>query len=180
MKQRLSPVNTKKGQQKPWTRFCLYAGLGLMLFSALLYAIYYITMDREFYVDQDFFGKETYKELFTLEQEKEPYAHLIRQAEEALAFVGSSEEAQSRFGILSAYCATEEAVAESRGTMKVLNAGVEGDSGFVWIAYTQEHRDAEGNLVQSRGTEQQRILSRWTTEYREGTWVVTEIRENRR
>lgn len=180
MKQRLSPVNRKKDHDKPWTKFCLYAGLGLLLFSGLLYGIYYITMDKEFYMDEDFFGKETYKELFSLNQEKEPYADLIRQAEEALAFVGSAEEAEERFGILSAYCAIGEGVRESRRTMKVLNAGVEGDSGFVWIAYTQEHRDADGNILQSRGTEKQRILSRWTTECREGTWVVTEIRENER
>ena len=45
------------------------------------------------------------------------------------------------------------------------------------MAYIQQIYDGEGNLLQGSGAEKARILSRWTVEKQNSTWVVTEIRE---
>ncbi len=168
----------KKRERKPGIRFCLYAGIGLMALSGILYGYYYMTLDREFYHQQSFFGKETYKELFTLEQNQDKFKDRLQEAREALAFVGTEEEAQETFGILAHYCTTAENVAESRYTMDIINAGISGDKGFVWIAYTQESLDADGNILESLGSPDSRILSRWSLEKQNDTWVITEIQEN--
>ena len=178
MMQHRSTLRKPKTEGKSWIRLCLYAGIGLLALSGILYGYHYVTTDKEFYPQEAFFGKETYKELFTLEQKQSKFTDLTQKAEEALAFVGTEAEAQEAFGILAQYCATAEGAAESRYTMDVLNAGISGTTGHLWLAYTQEITDANGTVLESLGTETTRILSRWSLEQQDGTWVITEIQEN--
>ena len=178
MIQHRSTLRKQKTEGKSWVRLCLYAGIGLLALSGILYAYHYISTDKEFYPQEAFFGKESYKELFTLEQKQSKFTDLTQKAEEALAFVGTQEEAQETFGILAHYCATAEGAAEIRYTMDVLNAGISGNTGHLWLAYTREVTDANGKVLESLGSEHTRILSRWSLEQQEGTWVITEIQEN--
>ena len=62
--------------------------------------------------------------------------------------------------------------------MDVLNAGISGNTGHLWLAYIREVTDANGKVLESLGSEHTRILSRWSLEQQEGTWVITEIQEN--
>ena len=41
---------------------------------------------------------------------------------------------------------------------------MEGDTGYVWIAWWSRSYDADGAVLTSSGNEDQRILTRWTLE----------------
>lgn len=163
--------------QSPWIKICLYAGLGLLILGLGLYGIMYMSLDREFSHNEKFFGKETYGEIFSLEYQKDEFEPLLKLAEEAFSFVGTEDEAEERFGLLSRYSITEADAATEKHTLDHISSGTEGDSGYVWIAYTQEVYKENGELLTAGGTQKQRVLSRWTVEKQNGTWIVTEIQE---
>ncbi|MBR4308392.1 MAG: hypothetical protein IKT58_02230 [Oscillospiraceae bacterium] len=180
MKQRLNSMSNRAVKKKSWSWKCLYIAIGLLILSGVLYLIHYIGIDREFYMDHEFFGNKVYGELFALDQKQEEFTALTQQAQEALAFVGTREEAEERFGLLSHYCTTAEGATQSRWTMKVISAGAKGNRGYVWVAYTRDLLSPEGEVLQSHGSEKYRALSRWAVEKQDGQWVITEIRENDR
>ncbi len=167
----------KKGEFKPWIKVCMFVSLGLLLFAGILYGVHYISLDREFHHNEEFFGKDTYEELFSLDVDYGEIKPVLNLAEEAFSFVGTEEEAQQRFGLLSRYSGSSEENLQRSHQLDCLNAHLDGNKGYIWVAYVQECRDSKGQLVSSSGTEDQRILSRWTVEKQNDNWIVTEIKE---
>lgn len=176
MKKIQKPIRTK-----PWIRYCFMAAAGLLLLAAVLYGWMYMSIDREFGFSKAYFG-EVYSELFELKSPDKTMKKTVEtQAEEAFSFVGSRQEAEERFGALAGYCALVEQYPEAVSvdfTLDILAGDTEGNTGYLWVAYTQRIYDAEGELLAASGSEDHRCLARWTVQKTEGVWQVTEIRQN--
>ena len=177
MKKPLSPSHSPKKTHSPGIRLCLILGIILMSVGVGLYALLYMGLDREFYYNEKSFGKEVYREIFSLNHSHREAEPILQLGEEAFSYKGTEKEAEERFGLLSRYSLTEEGQVTQTHTLDYINSHIEGDRGYVWVAYIQQIYDGEGNLLQGSGGEKARILSRWTVEKQKDTWVVTEIRE---
>lgn len=103
---------------------------------------------------------------------------LIR-AEEAFSTLGlTSEEAEERFGLLARYCSKVrehvDIVAEKH-ELELWSARFYGSEGYMWVYYSQEDFDSEGNRVSGS----RRIPSLWRLEKNEeGIWDVVYIKEH--
>ena len=164
----------KKGNMKPWVKRCFLLALALLLFAGVLYAVHYISLDREFNYTKKYFGEETYDEIFALTDNSDKAEPILKLGREAFSFVGSKEEAETRFGPLSRYRCT---AASQEFTLDHIVSEFDGDSGYVWVAYTVRGYDADGSLAYGSGSEDGRILSRWSVEKQDGKWLVTAIDE---
>lgn len=90
----------------------------------------------------------------------------------------SREEAREKYGPLSRYVISADAypaaVAE-RHTLALWSARFDGSRGHMWVRYSQEGLDADGNTV----TGSWDIPALWTLEKAaDGTWEVTYIKEH--
>ncbi len=168
----------KKGSTKPWVKRCFLLALALLLFAGVLYAVHYIQLDKEFGYACKYYDKDTYSEIFALSDNSDKAEPILALGREAFSFVGSEEEAEARFGVLSRYCCT---AASQKFTLDHIVSEFDGDSGYVWVAYTRYGYDADDSLVYDHfGGEfgkDRRTLSRWSVEKQDGTWVVTAIDE---
>lgn len=162
---------------KRWPRYCLIAAVVMVAIAAVLYFWVYYQIDSEFSSVSSYYGSR-YEELFKLSApDGEVKDQILQQAEEAFAFVGGESDCAA-FGALSRYCTDDPAAAKTEFTLEHL-AGKTGDTeGYLWIAYTHSVYDADGALLSSSGSEEQRILSRWTVEKTDAGWKVTEILEH--
>lgn len=100
---------------------------------------------------------------------------ILEQAEEAFSDLTSTkEEAKEKYGSLSRYSNLYEAVEESH-SLKLWSARFTGARGSMWVFYSREGKDAEGNLVSGSW----RVPSLWTVEKdRNGEWRVVGIKEH--
>ncbi len=145
-----------KKQKKPWIRTCLICSAALFLLAGLFYAYHYMSLDREFHGVSDFYG-EHYSEIFNFPSGDEP-TEFLEQVEDAFRTVGEAQE----LGLLSRYACTQGVRQDF--DYECITYSMEGDSGYVWIAYWIRCYDADGNLTMAKGSEQQRCLTRWELE----------------
>lgn len=166
--------------KKRWPRYCFIAAAVMVLIAAVLYFWLYASIDSEFSGVSSYYG-EHYEELFKLQTpDGDVKEEILSQASAAFRFIGSEAECAS-FGILSRYCARREVFPEAARAEVELDslAGKTGETeGYLWVAYTYRLYDAEGALLSASGSEEQRILARWTLEKIDGSWQVTEILEH--
>lgn len=167
-------MNKRKAPMKPWIKYCFFGAIALLVLAGVLYAVLYISLDSEFHQYEDYFG-DHYSEIFSISDNSDKAEPILKLAKEAFSFVGSEEEAKAQFGLLSRYCCTG---ASQKYTLDHIVSDFDGGSGYVWVAYTQKIYDAEGSLLCASGSEDKRVLSRWTVEKTDGTWRVTEILEH--
>lgn len=163
---------------KPWVKYASLGAVILLIIACSLYAFRYMSLDREFHHNIKTFGEETYKEIFSLQDTKKAAQPIMDFAEEAFSFVGTEAEAADRFGLLGRYsCTDPKAVAEAHGLDYIVSLIGE-EEGYIWVAYYRAALDPGGEAISASGTENHRILSRWTVE-RHGPdiWTVTEICE---
>ena len=179
MKQNLK--HNAKGRNKPtspWIKYCLMGGVALLIVAGMLYAYRYMSLDREFHHNIKTFGEETYKEIFSLEDTKSRAEPVMDLAEEAFSFVGSKKEAEEKFGLLSRYSCTDPEAVSREYTLDYIVSEIDKEGGYIWVAYSSSCLDPRGECIRLSGTEEERILSRWTVEAdREGTITVTHIQE---
>ena len=174
-------IQKKQPQSKKrWPRYFFIAAAVMVLIAVVLYFWMYASIDREFSAMSSFYG-EHYEELFKLQTpDKDVAEEIMGQAEAAFAFIGSEKDCES-FGTLGRYCAKTEYFPEAAKAEFELEqlAGKTGESeGYLWIAYTYGLYDANGELISASGSENQRILARWSIEKINGCWQVTEILEH--
>ena len=104
---------------------------------------------------------------------------VLAKAELAFSELGlGREEAQEKYGALSRYviCADSYPAAVSeRHTLKLWSARFYGSDGLMWVWYSQEGMDTDGNTV----TGSWDIPALWSLEKTpDGTWEVTHIKEH--
>lgn len=128
---------------------------------------------------EEFFGKETYAELdkTCTPEDEAALQPVLKLAEEAFSFHGTEEEASELFGELARYSVFAEApedekTVSERHEIKFLTAKLDGDSGYMWVKYSQRGFNKENEITYGSGAE-----SRWTLSRVDGEWVVTEVRE---
>ena len=163
-----------------WPRYCFLAALVMVAVAVALYFWAYYTIDSEFSAVSSYYGSR-YEELFSLSTpDRDMKEEILRQGEEALAFIGSDEDCAA-FGALAPYCTDTESYAGASKvefTLEDLAGKTDGDESYLWVAYTQRVYDADGNLLRGSGSSQERILARWSVKKLDGRWVVTEILEH--
>ncbi len=178
MKQNLKKAGRRNKPMSPWIKYCLIGGLVLLIVAGVLYAYRYMSLDREFHHNIKTFGEETYKEIFALEDTKNEAAPIMDLAEEAFSFVGTEAEAEERFGLLGRYSCTDPNAASQEHTLEYIVSKIYDGGGYIWVAYASSYQDPRGESIYLSGTEDHRILSRWTVVADgEDKLIVTEIRE---
>lgn len=130
--------------------------------------------------EEEFFGKKTYAELqmgvsFSDRKAVQP---VLDFADEAFAFIVATDEdkkeAEEKFGKLHIYCLTHDDVVSEAHAIDFLSAKTDGNSGYLWVQYSQEGYDKNGKCTCGAW----RIKSRWTIEKIDDKWVVTDILEH--
>ncbi len=177
MKQNLKNNRKQAKPMSPWIKYCMIAAAALLVLAGVLYAVRYISLDREFHYNVKHFGEETYGEIFALQDSKDNAEPVMELGEEAFSFIGTEEEAEARFGLLSRYSVTEAEADSQEYSLDYIISKMDEKSGYVWIAYTQHIYDSEGQLLSGAGTKEERILARWSVEKQNDQWVVTRIQE---
>ncbi len=179
MKQNLKGRAVKRNKpMSPWIKYCLLGGVVLLIVAGMLYAYRYMSLDREFHYNIKTFGEDTYKEIFSLEDTKSQAEPIMELAEQAFSFVGTQAEAEEQFGLLSRYACTDPEAASQEHTLDYIVSKIDDKGGYLWVAYASSFLDPRGESIHLAGTEDQRILARWTVEPQEdGSLTVTDIRE---
>lgn len=179
----MSKLNTRPqaAKKKTWPKVCMILALALIAFAGVLYVIQGVNLTDEFGYTKNYYGA-AYSELFRLTTpQKEMQESVLKQANEAFAFIGTKAEAEERFGELGYYAGELDYYPDAVSveyTLDLIAGKTEKDSGYLWMAYTYRLYDAEGELVTAAGTAESRILTRWTVEKTETGWTVTAIKEH--
>ena len=164
---------------KKWPRYCFYAAVVLLLIAVIIYVIYCQSINSEFGYAEAFYG-DRFDELYALSEiDEDIFDPIVKQGRKALEFIGTEEECAA-YGVLSRYCTDMQTYPEAHNakvSIDAIAAATEGRTGYLWVAYTQNIYDAQGTLICESGSEDQRILSRWTVEKIDGVWTVTEVSE---
>ncbi|MBE6985459.1 MAG: hypothetical protein E7434_07640 [Ruminococcaceae bacterium] len=166
-------------RKKKWPLYCFYAAVAMLLLAGVLYLVFCQNINSEFGHNEEYFG-EQFDELYALSGiDEDVFSPILAQGLSALQTIGTQEEISahgvfSRYGVdLSSYPEAHSVSAKA----EALAASIDGNSGYIWVAYVQEVYDAQGELVSASGNEDARILSRWSVEKLDGAWTVTEIKE---
>ncbi len=172
-------VPQRTGITSPWIKYVALGAVILLIIAVSLYAFRYMSLDREFHHNIKTFGEDTYKEIFSLQDTKSKAEPILAFAEEAFSFVGPESEAAARFGLLARYSCTEPRATAEAHCLDYILSNIEDNTGYIWVAYCRSALDPGGEAISASGTENHRILSRWTVE-RHGTdsWIVTQIWES--
>lgn len=102
---------------------------------------------------------------------------VMEQAEEAFSDRSSEswQAALERYGILGRYSTTRRGAAYETHSLRLLSTHFFGESGYLWVSYSQETHDGDGRLTSGRWG----CCSLWELEKNvEGKWEVVGIREH--
>ncbi|MBQ2703934.1 MAG: hypothetical protein IJF58_00135, partial [Clostridia bacterium] len=98
----------------------------------------------------------------------------LKEADNALSTITNNEIAEKDFGKLGYLCVTDDEAVTEKHKLKLVAANFSGDSGYIWVKYSSEAYDKDGEVTfGSLG-----ILSRWELEKKDNQWVVTSIKEH--
>ena len=153
--------------------------LASIFFCVVIIFIYFsemklAQMDAELYQDPDidFFGEELMKELDhkASEEEKAVADQVLAYASEVAA--GKVKDDSIVYTYYSPY--TEVDCKTSKLSIKMLTCIINGEDGHLWVEYSHNMYDSEGNLLNSSGVPR----SLWYLKKENETWKVTSIREH--
>ena len=129
---------------------------------------------------EKFYGSETIDELKTsgTQKDRDAVTPVLEQAENAFsAIVPTNEVRTERFGKLARYAWSLEdypEIVSEKHKLKLYTAHCEGNTGYVWICYSQMAYNDTGKALSGSYD----ILSRWEIHKDvHGKWHVTQIRE---
>ena len=136
--------------------------------SAILYIGNYIP-------NKDYFGNE-YKQIIypTSISDYITSKTILKEADNALSTITNDETAEKDFGELGYLCITDDQAITEKHKLKFIAADFSIDSGYIWVKYSSEAYDKEGELTYGSFN----ILSRWKIEKKDNNWVVTSIKEH--
>lgn len=153
--------------------------LAIAFFCAVIILIYFYKkeserMDAELFKDPDidFFGEELMKELNhkASAEEKAVADQVLAYASEVAA--GKVKDDSIIYTRYSPY--TEDDCKTSKLSIKMLTCIINGEDGHLWVGYSHNMYDSEGNLLRSSGVPR----SLWYIKKENETWKVTSIREH--
>ena len=126
----------------------------------------------------DYFGEETYSELREeiSDEDREELQLVMELADEAFSsFPDNEDSAKSKYGALWLYTGYDRDpnTCAEKHSLELETGNVSGNSGYVWVIYTQEYFDQNGKLLAGSW----KVRSRWTVEKQNDEWKVTKISE---
>ena len=164
---------------KKYRRKKIIIVLAIVLFCVVIILIYFNKKeserkDAELYQDPDidFFGEELMKELDhkASAEEKAVADQVLAYASEVAA--GKVKDDSIVYSCYSPY--TEVDCKTSKLSIKMLTCIINGEEGHLWVEYSHNMYDSEGNLLKSSGVPR----SLWYLKKENETWKVTSIREH--
>ena len=99
---------------------------------------------------------------------------ILKEADNALSTITNDETAEKDFGELGYLCVTDDEAVTEKHKLKFVAANFSGDSGYIWVKYSSEAYDKDGEVTFGSWC----ILSRWELEKKDNQWVVTSIKEH--
>ena len=172
-------LRTAKCQSR---RRMLKVGIAAVLVACFLLAAYYIPLRHLIRVwSMNYHTTGEVAALFTIgsREDRRQAQPIMDLAEEAFSSIGLTEtEAKRAYGKLSRYTYNKDIyadVAAEHHTLELLSADFEYSEGLIWVYYTQEGLDRNGE----RTTGSFRVESLWKLCKREdGKWYVYDIKEH--
>ncbi len=140
----------------------------VFLKSALVYFVNYIP-------NKDYFGNE-YKQVIypTSIPDYLIAKKVLKEADNALSTITNNEIAEKDFGELGYLCVTDDEAVFEKHKLKFITANFSGDKGYIWVKYSTEAYDKDGEVTFGAWD----ILSRWEIEKKDNKWVVTSTKEH--
>ena len=125
--------------------------------------------------NKDYFGNE-YKQIIypTSISDYITAKKILKEADNALPTITNDETAEKDFGELGYLCVTDDEAITEKHKLKFIAANFSGDSGYIWVKYSSEAFDKDGEVTFGSWG----ILSRWELEKKDNQWVVTSIKEH--
>jgi hypothetical protein len=99
---------------------------------------------------------------------------ILKEADKALSTITNNETAKKDFGKLGYLCVTDNEAVKETHKLNFVAANLSNDSGYIWVKYSTEAYDKDGEVT--FGTWD--VLSRWELEKTDNKWVVTSIKEH--
>lgn len=102
---------------------------------------------------------------------------VLELAEEAFSDIESTrEEREKKYGLLHRYGFANDyyTAASEKHSLKLWAAHFYGTEGYMWICYSSEVYDADGNITSGS----QNVQALWKLEKIDGEWVVVHIKEH--
>lgn len=172
-------LGTAKRQSR---RKLLKAGIAALLAACVLLVAYYVPLRHLLIVwAEDYHTTGEVAALFTRgsREDRRTAQPIMALAEEAFSSIGLTEnEAKCAYGKLSRYTYNQDIYADvvaERHTLELLSADFEYSEGLIWVCYTQEGLDRNGE--RTSGSFQ--VESLWKLCKKEdGTWYVYDIKEH--
>lgn len=128
--------------------------------------------------EEEFFGTDTYRETKHIcsHGDKLIVQPILYQIEKAFSYSDDSHDCEEQFGVLARYCLCKESypdVVKENHDIKFVTAKINGSTGYIWIRYSQEGLDKDGN----RNTGSKDVLSRIELEKTDDVWTAIDIDE---
>ncbi|MBP3700571.1 MAG: zf-HC2 domain-containing protein [Lachnospiraceae bacterium] len=174
------PLRTLKKKMKKRTRRTVL--VTVLIMGVLLGLLYHFPVWRAAAV-QPFSGYYDSEEVSMLLYIGDPWDRIqaqsvLWQAEEAFCDISHTwEENRERYGLLSryAFAADSYGAVDETHSLKLWSAHFEDSEGYLWVYYSQEALDADGEVIAGSW----RIPSLWRVEKdADGKWIVVDIDEH--
>ena len=99
---------------------------------------------------------------------------ILKEADNALSTITNKGTAEKNFGELGFLCVTDDKAVTENHKLKFIAANFSGDSGYIWVKYSSEAYDKDGEVTFGAWD----ILSRWQIDKKDNKWVVASIKEH--
>ena len=183
-KQELAEVyaQTLRTAKRQSRRRMLKVGIAAVLTACFLLAAYYIPLGHLIRVwSMNYHTTGEVAALFTIgsREDRRQAQSIMDLAEEAFSDIGLTEaEARNAYGKLSQYAYpidVYEGVVDERHTLKLLSAHFEYGEGLLWVYYSQEGLDRNGEVVVGSWE----VESLWrVARTKSGQWKLYDIKEH--
>ena len=172
-------LGTAKRQSR---RKLLKAGIAALLTACFLLAAYYIPLRHLIRVwSMNYHTTGEVAALFTIgsREDRRQAQPIMDLAEAAFSSIGLTEvEARNAYGKLSRYAYpidVYEDVVDERHTLKLLSAHFEYDEGLLWVYYSREGLDRNGEVIVGSW----KVESLWrVARAKSGQWTIYDIKEH--
>lgn len=126
--------------------------------------------------EKDYYG-ENYNEILHIASLNDRYmsSKVLKQIDDAFSFIGTKDEADEKFGVLGRYTVDSSRAVSEEHDLKFITANLYDESGYIWVSYSQEIFDDNGNSVGGSWN----VLSRMYLSRRgKDIWAVVNIWEH--